>query len=377
VAGTVPIFSLIYLFYSRKFLEFRIKDYRLEIIFSLWIFASSLWSINSVNSFFSAIKFLTEFLLGLLLIRNIEKVDITRVKIENTLIASLIVSIVAFVVEYLTYGMVSQLFRELVQKKEAYIFFLYNLDRGMALLTLLSWVVIGIFLKRENKALALLVYLLLLVVLIFSDNLAGLVAHIIAAIVFLSTRFTILKNPKILCFFLLVSSGLMIIFAFKVDALEIAQKNEILPLSAKHRLFIWSFVAEDSKNHPILGVGFNSSKQFPVEEEQIVELFGEKLHPLPLHPHNNIMQVYFELGLVGLIFYLGLACKYILIIGKNYRTTNPVTKDMISVLYACFSVYFIIAMISYNIWQSWWIFSALWISALCSKLILPKIDAQN
>ncbi len=376
-AATIPIFFFLCFFYIRKFLEFRIQDYKLEVALIIWIIASSLWSISFINSFFSAIKLATEFLLGLVLIKNIPKIEISRVKVENILMVSLIASIIAFFIEYLTHGQVSLIFKKLMQKKESHIFFLHNLDRGIALLTLLSWVLIGVLLKRENRILAVLIYFILLAILIFSDNLAALVAHIIGAVIFLTTRLTMLKNPKILCVLFLICSSLMVIFAFKIDALEVAQKTEFLPLSAKHRLFIWNFVAKNSNDHPILGIGFNASRQFPVEETEIVELFGNKLHPLPLHPHNNIMQVYFELGMIGLLLYLSLACKYILIIGKNYNSSNPVCKDLICCLYACFSVYFIIAMISYNVWQSWWIASILWIAALCSMLLVPKIDTST
>ena len=282
---------------------------------------------------------------------------------------------IIFFIESLTGGKASIAFKELIQKKETQVFLLHNLDRGMALLTLVSWVVISIFLKRGNRVAAFLLYSSLLEGLSFSDNLAALVAHLIAGIVFLVTRLTILRNPKILSVLLLISSLSMIIFAFQINPLKISEKNEVLPISAKHRLFIWNFVAKNSKQHPILGIGFNSSRQFPVANNQIIELFGQKLHPLPLHPHNNILQVYFELGAIGLIFYLILACKYLLIIGKNYQTTNSRSKDLICSLYACFSVYFIIAMISYNMWQSWWVSSSLWIAALCAMLIIPEIDS--
>lgn len=374
-AVTIPIFSCSCLFYIRKLLEFKIKNHKLEITLILWVMASFLWSINFVNSFFSAVKFSTEFLLGLLLIGNITKLGINREKVERILIMSLLASGVIFFIEYLTGGKASIAFRELTQKKESQVFLLHNLDRGIALLTLVSWVVISIFLKRGNRAAAFLLYFALLEGLSFSDNLAALVTHFVAGFVFLVTRLTILRNPKILCFLLLISSLSMIIFAFKINPFKISEKNEVLPISAKHRLFIWNFVAKNSKEYPILGIGFNSSRQFPVSDNQIIELYGHKLHPLPLHPHNNILQVYFELGIIGLIFYLSLACKYLLIIGKNYKTTNSRSKDLICSLYACFSAYFIIAMISYNVWQSWWLFSALWIAALYSMLIIPKMDA--
>jgi len=374
-AVTIPVFACSCLFYIRKLLVFKIENHKLEITLILWIIISCLWSINFVNSFFSALKFSTEFLLGILLIGNITKLDTNREKLERILIASLLASGIIFFIESLTGGKASIAFKELIQKKETQVFLLHNLDRGMALLTLVSWVVISIFLKRGNRAAAFLLYFALLEGLSFSDNLAALVAHFIAGGVFLLTRLTILRNPKILSFLLLISSLSMIIFAFKINPLKISEKNEVLPISAKHRLFIWNFVAKNSKEYPLLGIGFNSSKKFPVTDSQIIELFGQKLHPLPLHPHNNILQVYFELGAIGLILYLSLACKYLLIIGKNYKTTSSRNKDLICSLYACFSVYFIIAMISYNVWQSWWLFSALWIAALYSMLIIPEIDA--
>ena len=374
-AVTIPVFSCSCLFYIRKLLVFKIENHKLEITLILWVMISCLWSINFVNSFFSAVKFSTEFLLGLLLIGNITKLDTNREKLERILIASLLASGIIFFIESLTGGKASIAFKELIQKKETQVFLLHNLDRGMALLTLVSWVVISIFLKGGNRAAAFLLYFALLEGLSFSDNLAALVAHFIAGGVFLLTRLTILRNPKILSFLLLISSLSMIIFAFKINPLKISEKNEVLPTSAKHRLFIWNFVAKNSKEYPLLGIGFNSSKKFPVTDSQIIELFGQKLHPLPLHPHNNILQVYFELGAIGLILYLSLACKYLGIIGKNYKTTSSRNKDLICSLYACFSVYFIIAMISYNVWQSWWLFSALWIAALYSMLIIPEIDA--
>lgn len=374
-AVTIPVFFCSCLFYIRKLLVFKIENHKLEITLILWVMVSCLWSINFANSFFSAVKFSTEFLLGILLIGNITKLDTNREKLERILIASLLASGIIFFIESLTGGKASIAFKELIQKKETQVFLLHNLDRGMALLTLVSWVVISIFLKRGNRAAAFLLYFALLEGLSFSDNLAALVAHFIAGGVFLLTRLTILRNPKILSFLLLISSLSMIIFAFKINPLKISEKNEVLPISAKHRLFIWNFVAKNSKEYPLLGIGFNSSKKFPVTDSQIIELFGQKLHPLPLHPHNNILQVYFELGAIGLILYLSLACKYLLIIGKNYKTTSSRNKDLICSLYACFSVYFIIAMISYNVWQSWWLFSALWIAALYSMLIIPEIDA--
>lgn len=364
LAITTPIFAALCLWQTRKLLEFNVKNHKLEFILVFWVFASCVWSLNPLNSLISAIKSSTEFLFGLLLVHNIAKIKIKTLKIEKILLASLVTCFILFGFEYLSEGKVSLLFRELFQKKESNVFYLHNLDRGIALLTLVGWLIIGFLLKKNNNILAILTYAVLLVVLIFSDNLAAMVGHVIAAFVFLLTRFTIFRNPKILCLLLAIGAIFMFTLAFKIDPHKVSQENELLPLSAKHRLFIWNYVAENSKSRTILGIGFNSTRIFPVDDSQIIDFRGAKLHPLPVHPHNNIMQVYFELGIIGLILYLALACKYLLIIGKNYRTDNYLEKNWIAAKYACFSAYFTIAMISYNLWQSWWMAAAIWVCGL-------------
>ena len=95
-AVTIPVFSCSCLFYIRKLLVFKIENHKLEITLILWVMVSCLWSINFANSFFSAVKFSTEFLLGILLIGNITKLDTNREKLERILIASYLLRELSF-----------------------------------------------------------------------------------------------------------------------------------------------------------------------------------------------------------------------------------------------------------------------------------------
>ncbi|VEL21874.1 unnamed protein product [Protopolystoma xenopodis] len=46
---------------------------------------------------------------------------------------------------------------------------------------------------------------------------------------------------------------------------------KFLPDSAKHRVFIWHFVAEQIAKKPILGYGFAASRNFEIKEQDFVK----------------------------------------------------------------------------------------------------------
>ncbi len=361
VAPAVALTGSSIIWYIKQHLEFNIRKFKLELLFIFWILINFLWAIEPSYSLIHAINFTTELLLGLFLFTNIAKLNIKIQKIEKILLFSFIFALCIFWSEYLSDGYFSVLFHQLLQKQGNYHFLLSNLDRGMAFLTLLSWLIIGFLLRKDNLFTAALVYFSLLISLFFSDNSAALVGSIIASFVFLLTRYTIFVKPQIMCFCLLFGSIAMIIFAFYLTPSKIFTFSENLPLSSAHRLFIWDFVAEKSKTQPLTGIGFNASKKVAVSDNEHIMFRKDNLHPLPLHPHNNVLQVYFELGIIGLIIYLVICCKYILMIGRDIVDKN---RNWLSAQYSCFTAYFIIAMISYNLWQTWWVLTTIWISSL-------------
>ena len=83
-----------------------------------------------------------------------------------------------------------------------------------------------------------------------------------------------------------------------------------MPDSAHHRLFIWSYVSDMVMKKPLEGFGIDASRHHensPEEGYVSIEKTGEisgQDDALPLHPHNAAIQIWYELGAVGVLIVL-------------------------------------------------------------------------
>lgn len=143
-----------------------------------------------------------------------------------------------------------------------------------------------------------------------------------------------------------------------------------LPRSAHHRLTIWNFGAQRVLEKPLFGWGLEASRAIPGGE---VELMLKAHNPLlrtatsdgefllaeqqmPLHPHNAGLQVWLELGAVGIA---GLVLLLALI---GLRITRLADRGDVAAAAATLGVGFVVSMVSYGAWQSWWQ-CAMWFAA--------------
>ena len=127
-----------------------------------------------------------------------------------------------------------------------------------------------------------------------------------------------------------------------------------------HRLIIWSFVKEKVLERPILGHGFFASRFIVNETKQTVNLTNYEL--IPLHPHNNILQIWLDLGIVGLIIFFILIRTFL----KRIYDFSNINNKVSAIAMISFLQIFFIGQISFGIWQSWWI------SIILINLILYK-----
>ena len=142
-----------------------------------------------------------------------------------------------------------------------------------------------------------------------------------------------------------------------------------------HRFFIWSVSSKKALDKKILGYGISSSRKFgaldTVEFKEIVN--GKEViinYPaIPLHTHNNTLQIWLEMGLIGIIlFYSFLSIFWYRILFKyNFN------KNQYAAISGSFFSIFLINQSSYGLWQTWWVSSVL-LCIVFFKLILKDYD---
>ncbi len=368
---TIPIFLLACLYTIKNKAEINLKHSKIEICFTIWLLLSCFWSINLLSSLSAFLKTFSVALVVFILISNREFIKSTRLIPSSKLYIALTFSIALFYFEYFTNGLINSTFRELVQKKADTTFYLYYLDRGCSLLALFSWLVIAVLIKENRNTFAILAYIATILTLYLSDSLSAFIGFLVAGIIFIITKFWPFHNPRILSSILIICSILFIFGANSIEPRELSDNQaKSLPISAKHRLFIWDFALDKVAKKPFNGYGFNSSRNIKTTKQDFIQYEDLELNPLPLHPHNNLIQILLETGIVGFILYLLLATKYLVrwnLYFKKATTTNIL--NLRSAGYACFSTFFVISMISFNMWQSWWLCSYLWIATLFCFLV--------
>lgn len=148
-------------------------------------------------------------------------------------------------------------------------------------------------------------------------------------------------------------------YSAAVDRLGIALDS--LPRSARHRVYIYDFVAAKSGQYPLFGWGLGMSRSIPGGDALTPMGVGQLL---PSHPHNGALQMVLELGLLGLALF-GYAL---------YKATtffwgdrgDPWRRRALAGITTAFAT---MTMFSYSVWASWWLASGVLAVALACWLL--------
>lgn len=129
--------------------------------------------------------------------------------------------------------------------------------------------------------------------------------------------------------------------------------NILGPNSEVHRFLIWEFASQRIFEQPLFGWGLEASRNIPGGHDQLILFqFGENPttgQAMPLHPHNALVQIWLELGLVGLILTTALFSMVVVSIPESMRNrAQPAT------MIATTACAFTIAELGFGIWQGWW-----------------------
>lgn len=333
--------------------ELTLYIYPAFAIFLAWCFVSCFWSPNITYSMllFSYILLLSVLLSSLIHSLNSDQKSEIKSIIVKPLYIGVLVSLLIFLVEYLTEGFFSLRFKSIVQGKNEP-FALYWLDRGCSFLSTISWVIIGYSLQRKYYLFTISFTVILFLLLMNSDSFASFVGFSLSIISFVILYLSKMRLGFLVRIAFATYILMMPIASFYQDPYGLSDSYSI-PESSKHRLFIWNFTANKAIEKPIFGYGFASSR-YVAERGDVVEYKeGAQWHLLPVHPHNNSLQSFLEMGIIGLILFVILVDNIL----KHITTyTNNILSRIISI--SCFINYFFVGMVSFGIWQIWWFSTA-------------------
>lgn len=351
---------IIFLYSCKKLINLSFtKNSKLELSLIIWIILTCLWSTaplkNLVHAIMMGIIIIIAYLSSICAL-NTE--NINRRKLTDLTALSCIIASLFFAIEAYSGGIIEKSFG----RNE---FHLFMLNRGVSFISLLMWPIIGFYLQIGHKTRALGLYLIVCMTLCLSDSLAAGVGVIFGSITFLLMYFSKSRLWPLLALGLLFYSIIMPVTFYYADPYILSERFSFLPFSAKHRMFIWHYTAEHIIQSPWVGLGHDFSRVLSKQQFIRIHYLGINLNLFPLYPHNNIMQIFLELGAVGMGICFLLAYKYL----HSIRTMiNHMNNAWGAAAYAFFVAYISIGAISFGIWQSWWLVTLIYIAFLTCTL---------
>jgi O-antigen ligase len=358
-AGTAPLLALAALAvllsggrHVRAELRTLATPATLLVAIGLWGTLSAAWSIVPGHSLFEGARFLLLAFAGLVLVAGAGTLDESaRRRIGIALVTGLAVGLAVTAIEFLG----DFPLRRLSGSKPEGIAIVV-LDRGAQILVLAAVPAAAAFNRRGIACLVVLAVALALWPLKSSASVVSLGAATVAFLIGL--RWPRFVGATAAAVFITLTVAMPVM---QPSREAIGAFHEALPsirTSAHHRLVIWNWAADRIRERPILGWGMDASRAIPggeteVEDYMDLRPFGIDLagQVMPLHPHDAILQLWLELGMVGALLAAALAVWIWLQAGLAGAYPLALAAAAMPPL-----------LLSFGIWQSWWL-STLFLAA--------------
>lgn len=221
---------------------------------------------------------------------------------------------------------------------------LSRLNRGATAMAILVWPITGLLFRGRVGAWALLLPVALFVLLCFLESQAALLGFLLAGtfgILALLHR----QAGRVLSTTVVVAVALFSPLAARWFHRSGLADSAWLDFSGRQRIEIWNFAAERIAERPIFGWGFDAADAM---RRQFADTIGNVAAMMPNHPHNAALQIWLELGLIGVALFLALLLILIWRIDKLPKVERVAAQ-------CAFISSLAIALVGYGTWQSEWI----------------------
>jgi len=235
-----------------------------------------------------------------------------------------------------------------------------NYSRGLLVLAAIMPITIAILLNDKKYVFSVLIFIFILLIILIGPNYTAKITLICSIVSALIIYFL---GPKSFYSFGIVS----VIFILSLPILSTKflpkignyqNKIESTPWqetsaggSLIHRILVWEYVGKEIIKKPLFGHGLGTSRH--IGQNIILKIPNsdqEIKGGIPLHPHNNFLQIWLELGIIGVAIFLYIWFT-IIKFGHSLRS-----KSYILGTGACTSIIsmFIICNLSFGFFQAWW-----------------------
>ena len=238
------------------------------------------------------------------------------------------------------------------------------------------WIWILALQKRVSVKLGVPLAILAFTTIFQSEAATPLLATFVGLIVFSASVYLPKWAPIMVSILILMAAIFAPLIAANVPNPAARDNNvEFISNSAAHRLLIWRNTASHIKENPILGLGFDTSRALYSREDSVkvdvnpgsdTRKWSGNFEPIPLHPHNGVLQIWLEFGVFGVAAFLALL---FVIFQAITRTTNDRIEK--ALCFGAVTSALTVFSLSFGAWQSWWL-AALFLLASCAVGLVSK-----
>ena len=244
---------------------------------------------------------------------------------------------------------------------------LFRYNRGTTALSLLAWPAAAWLWSIEKRPWAVAMVAMTVGAAAYGDSASALVAGMLAAIAVVAAAITPAAT---------LTAGLLITGAFTALAPWLLMNLlgwvkpsiDSIPPSVLDRIEIWNHGAKAVLEAPILGHGIGAMRHLPVLDPAISG-YRHMVKP-PTHPHDAALQIWLELGGIGVILFAGL-------VWITARSLSSLTSPWRGAAIAASAAVLFTAMVSYGLWQETWL-GIIAMTVLAFRVLAPPTsDTMN
>ena len=167
-----------------------------------------------------------------------------------------------------------------------------------------------------------------------------------------------------------IISGFLLINKLPKEFDKSSIENNSMEIPVKlidtHRQYIWGFTLNKVLDKPLLGYGPDTSNFIEGSQEIIGSKNTGTMPYIPSHPHNFILEILLDTGVIGLLSFFIFNFIYI------YRILNNLNHKG-KYLLICFLFYFWGAsLVNFSYWNGWWQTSYFFLISIISSISLSS-----